>query len=42
MIATGHHAPVTETLPETIAADTMNLALNHRRTNEKPGVRPGR
>jgi len=30
------HAPVTETLPE-----TMNLALNHRRTKENPGARPG-
>jgi hypothetical protein len=29
-----NHAPVTVTMPE-----TMNLALNHRRTKEKPGTR---
>jgi len=31
-------APVTETLPDTIAADTMNLAMNHRRKSPFPNV----
>jgi len=38
ILSAGHPAPVTATFPATIVTGTMNLALNHRRTKEKPSA----